>query len=136
MLVSNKEERVMRKIECIVERTNTGFSAYAEKYPVYTVGSNLEEIKFRILEALNLYFSDKGKQIEEKDIKITLDMPQFFEFYKEINVSAFSKRAGINQSLLAQYIKGIKKPSSAQAQRILKEVNKLGRELQEVGFLI
>ena len=126
----------MRKIECIVERTNTGFSAYAAKYPVYTVGGNLEEIKVNLLEALNLYFSDKGRQVEEKDIKINLDMPQFFEFYKEINVSAFSKRAGINQSLLSQYIKGIKKPSSDQAQRILKEVNKLGRELQEVGFLV
>jgi predicted RNase H-like HicB family nuclease len=126
----------MRKIECIVERTNTGFSAYAAKYPVYTVGSNLEEIKANLLEALNLYFSDKDRLVEEKDIKISLDMPQFFEFYKEINVSAFSKRAGINQSLLSQYIKGIKKPSSSQIQRILKEVNKLGRELQDVGFLV
>jgi hypothetical protein len=135
MLASNKKY-IMRKIECIVERTNTGFSAYAAKHPVYTVGNNLKEIKSNLLEALNLYFSESDRKIEEKDIKIILDMPQFFEFYKEINVSAFSKRAGINQSLLAQYIKGIKKPSSAQAQRILKEVNKLGRELQEVGFFV
>ena len=125
----------MSKIECVIERTKTGFSAYAEKYPVYTVGSNLEEIRSNLVEALNLYFGESDKKIELEDIKISLDMPQFFEFYKEINVSAFSKRAGINQSLLSQYIKGIKKPSSNQVQRILREVNKLGKELQEVGFL-
>jgi len=27
------------KIEMIVEKTKTGYSAYAEKYPVYTVGN-------------------------------------------------------------------------------------------------
>jgi hypothetical protein len=28
------------KIEIIVEKTKTGYSAYAEKYPVYTVGKS------------------------------------------------------------------------------------------------
>jgi len=32
------------KIEMIVERTKTGFSAYAEKFPVYTVGKSLEKL--------------------------------------------------------------------------------------------
>ena len=59
------------KIEMIVERTKTGYSAYAEKYPVYTVGSSLEELKANLLEAINLYFETKGKTITEKDLKIT-----------------------------------------------------------------
>ena len=42
------------KIEVIVERTKTGYSAYAEKYPVYTVGKSLQELKSNILEAVNL----------------------------------------------------------------------------------
>ncbi len=96
------------KIKMIVEKTKTGYSAYAEKYPVYTVGTSLEELKANILEALNLHFEKGGKTISEKDLKITLDLPQFFEFYKVINAKALSERIGINQSLLAQYIKGIK----------------------------
>lgn len=123
------------KIEMIVERTKTGYSAYAAKYPVYTVGSSLEELKQNIVDALNLYFKDKSKIISIDDLKTTLDLPQFFEFYKVINVKALSQRIGMNQSLLAQYIKGSKKPSSIQTRRILKGVQQVGRELAAVQFI-
>ena len=49
---------------------------------------------------------------------------------------ALSERIGMNQSLLAQYIKGIKKPSPAQTKRILSGVREIGRELSEVRFLL
>jgi hypothetical protein len=71
-----------------------------------------------MLEAMNLHFEAKGKTFTEADLKITLDLPQFFEFYKVINAKALSERIGMNQSLLAQYIKGIKKPSSNQTLKI------------------
>ena len=124
------------KIEMIVERTKTGYSAYAEKYPVYTVGNSLDVLKINMLEALNLHFEKKGKTITKNDLKITLDLPQFFEFYKVINAKALSERIGINQSLLAQYIKGIKKPSPTQTQRILKGVQQVGKELAAIRFIL
>jgi len=126
----------MKKITLIVEKTETGYSAYAEDFPVYTAGNNLDELKSNILEALNLYFHEAKSQITVEDLKIILDLPQFFEFYKVINAKALSERIGMNQSLLAQYIKGNKKPSTAQAQRILKGVQQIGRELSEIGFLL
>ena len=124
------------KIEMIIEKTKTGYSAYAAKYPVYTVGHSLEELKKNILEALNLYFVKQKKRITVADLKITLDMPQFFEFYKVINAKALSDRIGINQSLLAQYISGIKKPSPTQTTRILKGVQQVGRELAAIRFIL
>lgn len=124
------------KIEMIVERTKTGYSAYAVKYPVFTVGNSLQELKINMLEALNLHFEKKGKIFSENDLKITLDLPQFFEFYKVINAKAFSERIGINQSLLAQYVKGIKKPSPNQTMRILKGVQQVGNELAAIRFLL
>lgn len=124
------------KIEMIVEKTTTGYSAYAEKYPVYTVGATLEELKVNMLEALNLFFQEQGKTLAETDLKIILDLPQFFEFYNVINAKALSERIGMNQSLLAQYIKGIKKPSANQTQRILDGVQQIGRELAEIRFLL
>lgn len=126
----------MKKITIIVEKTETGYSAYAKDYPVYTTGNNLDELKNNILEALNLYFDETKSQITVDDLKIVLDLPQFFEFYKVINAKALSERIGMNQSLLAQYIKGNKIPSTAQAQRILKGVQQIGRELSEIGFLL
>lgn len=124
------------KIDMIVEKTNSGYSAYAEKYPVYTVGNSLEELKTNMLEAVNLYFEKQNKIVSENDLKTILDLPQFFEFYKVINAKALSERIGMNQSLLAQYIKGIKKPSPVQTKRILSGVQQIGRELAEVRFLL
>ncbi len=124
------------KIEMVIERTNTGYSAYAEKYPVYTVGTSLEELKTNMLDALNLYFENQHKVIVEQDLKIRLDLPQFFAFYKVINAKALSERIGINQSLLAQYINGQKKPSVTQTQRILKGVQQVGKELAAIQFIL
>jgi hypothetical protein len=42
----------------------------------------------------------------------------------------------MNQSLLAQYIKGIKKPSSNQALKILQGVQQIGNELAAIRFLL
>ena len=99
------------RIKATVEKTRTGYSAFAEDLPVYTTGKDLESLKVQIIEALNLYFEDTGRIITERDLKIQLDLPQFFSFCKVINAKALSERIGMNQTLLAQYIKGHKRPS-------------------------
>ena len=125
----------MAKIIITVEKTNTGFSAGADKFPVYTAGDSLPEIKKNITDALNLYFKhNKKTQIKEDAVKLKLDLPSFFEFYKVINAKALSERIGMNQSLLAQYSKGIKQPSALQTKRILHGVQKLGKELAAINF--
>ena len=124
------------KIELIIERTKTGYSAYATKFPVFTVGKSLEELKTNILEAVNLYLEDEEITVTADDLRVALDLPSFFEFYNVINAKALSARIGMNQSLLAQYIKGIKKPSPAQTTRILKGVQQVGKELASISFLL
>jgi hypothetical protein len=126
----------MKKLNVKVEKTKTGFSAISEDYPVCTTGGNLSEIRSNMVEAMTLYyeFTEHGKTVSENDLNLRLDLSSFFEFYKVINAKAFSNRVGMNQSLLAQYIKGIKKPSKAQTQRILRGVQQLGRELAEINF--
>ena len=126
----------MKKIEIMVERSNTGYSAYSQNYPVATTGNDLVELKSNMIEAINLYFEENGKHVCEDDLKVPLDIAQFFAFYKVINAKAFSERIGMNQSLLAQYIKGIKKPSPVQTKRILKGVQQIGKELTEIRFLL
>ena len=124
------------KIEVIIEKTKTGYSAYTDKYPLYTVGVTLEELKINVLEALNLHFEQQSRTISEKDLKITLDLHQFFQYYKVINVEALSERIGINQQILSQYINGSKKPTLTQTQRILKAVQQVGRELAAIRFIL
>jgi predicted RNase H-like HicB family nuclease len=126
----------MKKIRIKVEKTNTGFAAISEEHPVCTTGSDFNEIRTNMVEAMNLYFEfeDPARVVSTEDFDLQLDLSSFFEFYKVINAKAFSNRVGMNQSLLAQYIKGKKKPSKAQTARILKGVKELGRELSEIRF--
>ena len=57
-----------------------------KKISIKAIGRILsDELKNKIIEALNLYFEKEGTNITEKDLKIKLDLPHFFEFYKVIN---------------------------------------------------
>jgi hypothetical protein len=126
----------MKKLSFIVEKTDTGFSAYAKDYPIYTVGDNMHELKSNMLDAANTWFDLKGiPAISDSQIDVQLDLPQFFSFYKEINAKAISKRIGMNETLLSQYVNGIKKPSSKQTARILQGIRSLGQELTSLELV-
>lgn len=55
-----------------------------------------------------------------------------FLTHPEINASAIARRLGIQQSLLACYINGTKKPSKEREEMILNEIHKVGAELLSV----
>lgn len=57
-----------------------------------------------------------------------------FLTHPEINASAIARRLGIQQSLLACYINGTKKPSREREKLILAEIHKIGAELQSVAI--
>jgi len=126
------------KIIMTVIKEESGYSATANIGDIFigTQGETFDELKDMVLDAVNLSFEDKGMVYTINEINFTYDLTSFFEFYKIINASALSKRIQMPQSLLAQYIKGIKKPSIAQKQRILKGVQQVGRELSEINFLL
>ncbi len=126
------------KIRITVTKEDTGYSAntIVGSNFIGTEAATFEELKANILEALNLTFEDKGVVYAIEDINFEYDLGSFFDFYNVINAKALSERIGMNQSLLAQYIKGIKKPSALQTKRILQGVQQIGRELTEVSFLL
>ncbi len=126
------------KIVMTILKEDTGYSATAKVGEIFigTQGDTFDELKEMVLDAVNLSFEDKGFTYTIDEIQFKYDLESFFAFYRVINAKALSERIGINQSLLAQYIKGIKKPSPTQTQRILKGVQQIGRELSEVRFLL
>ena len=54
---------------------------------------------------------------------------RLFLSHPELNASAVARRIGISQSLMMQYINGMKKPSKEREHLILNEVKAIGREL-------
>jgi len=125
-------------IKLTVTKEDTGYSAntMVDNNFIATEADSFDELKEMALEAVNLTFEEKGFVYAIEELQFEFDLESFFDFYKVINAKALSERIGMNQSLLAQYIKGIKKPSAAQTKRILQGVQQIGRELSEARFLV
>jgi hypothetical protein len=58
-----------------------------------------------------------------------------FLSHPELNASAVARRMGIGQSLLAQYINGIKKPSNERSKEIIDTIRQIGSELSAISYV-
>jgi predicted RNase H-like HicB family nuclease len=130
-----------KSVKIIVEKATEGFTAYVPELPgCITFGNTLDEIKENIQEAISLQLEgmiEDGEDIpftlqKEYNLELKLDVAQVFNLYKSINSSGFAKRIGMSQSLLSQYVNGIKRPSEKQARRILQGVVDFGKELSHI----
>jgi hypothetical protein len=124
-----------KKIRMVVEKTNTGFSAYSEEYPIFTTASQMPDLLNNATEAANLYFNESGHLIDKNSIKFELDFKQFFQFYRVINSKFLAIKIGMNPALLSQYVTGNKKPSLKQTEKILNGIQSIGRELAEIKLI-
>lgn len=128
----------MKKKTILLEvvKEDAGYSATGtiENNFIATEAESFTALQKNAVEAVNLAFDSEEYTLS--DIKFAYDLESFFDFYKVINAKALSERIGMNQSLLAQYIKGSKKPSNSQLKRILEGVQQIGRELSEASFLM
>lgn len=61
--------------------------------------------------------------------KTRTDLYRLFMAHPELNASAVARRMGISQSLFAQYISGVKKPSQARLSEIYATIHAIGEEL-------
>jgi transcriptional regulator with XRE-family HTH domain len=122
-----------KTIKATIIKEDTGFSAHAKVVRDFigTQAETIVDLRANFLKAARLAVGRK----QTFDIKYSFDLESFFTFYKVINAKALSERIGMNQSLLAQYIKGRRKPSEAQRMRILSGVQEIGRELAEIELV-
>jgi hypothetical protein len=130
----NKVNTIKKRIRFIVEKTETGFSAFSNEYPVFTTGSSFTELQNNVVEAMNLFLFEKDQQISTANISFEIDLKQFFQYYRVINAKFLARRIGMNESLLSQYVQGKKKPSSAQTDRILLGIQEIGKELANLNL--
>jgi predicted RNase H-like HicB family nuclease len=123
-------------IKAIVEKTDTGYSAYTEKYPVFTTGRTVTELTNNLVEAMNLFLEDQQEYVTPKNIKLNFDFKLFFQYYRVLNSRFLAERIGMNPTLLSQYVQGKKKPSSKQAAKILTGIHEIGQELSELNLVM
>ena len=80
-----------------------------------------------------IHWEEIGEDISyesfEYDMPEPVGISRIFLTHPELNASAVARRLGIQQSLLAQYIRGLKKPSAEREQKILETIREIGCEL-------
>ncbi len=123
------------KLKVIVEKTNTGFSAYADKYPVFTAGETIAELTENAVDAFNLYYDDEGIEVKASNIELYFDLELFFKYYPVINSRYLADRIGMHPTLLSQYVNGKKKASDKQTKRIMLGIHEIGKELSELNLM-
>ena len=68
------------------------------------------------------------------EIDYTYDVPSFFDGFKCLNISAFARMAGINESKLRAYKSGAASASEKTISRIMETARKIGRELSAASL--
>jgi len=135
MLELNSKIMVKKKLILTVEKTNTGFSAFSQDFPIFTTGKSIPELINNAYEAVELHFEEEKVKIEPKNIKFEIDFKQFFKYYKVINAKFLGEKIGMNPTLLSQYVSGTKKPSTKQTEKILSGIHQIGQELTGINLL-
>ncbi len=128
-------KKIKKKIIITLEKTDTGFSAYANDYPIFTTGRTIPELLQNIFEAASLYFEEEGYKLSHENFRYEIDFKQFFQYYKVINSKFLAEKIGMNPTLLSQYVKGHKKPSKKQQEKILTGLHEIGEELAEIRLI-
>ena len=126
---------IKKKIKLTVEKTDTGFSAFSNDYPIYTTGRTIPELIDNALEASNLYFEEENVKVVHENLKFEIDFKQFFQYYKVLNSKFLAEKIGMNPTLLSQYVQGHKKPSDTQTEKILLGIHQIGQELAEINLI-
>lgn len=125
----------LKKIKVTVEKTETGFSAFCDDYPIFTTGRTIPELIDNAFEAANLYFESDNIKLTHDNFKFEVDFKQFFQYYKVLNSKFLADKIGMNPTLLSQYVQGHKKPSDKQTEKILYGIHQIGQELSEINLI-
>ena len=73
-------------------------------------------------------------KIELFDFIYKYDIQSFFNYFSYLNASDIARRAGINPSLMRQYISGVKKAGEKNYQRLSACVGKIKEDLRAISF--
>jgi len=133
----------MKTLKVIICKTGKGVSAHLPEVEGYVIARNsVEKLKHDLLTGLlfhieGLYEEERAKWMSEPfDFEyIFQDIQTLIEGYKGlINQSSLARVSGINESLMRQYVAGIKRPSHKVTVRIETGLKKYAEELRNISF--
>ena len=130
------------KVQIIVEQASDGkFWCYTEQgignVGLSAMGDSVAAAKADLMECCEEARQDaeeNGKAFPEVEFEYKYDLQSFFNYFSFLNVSDIAKRAGINPSLMRQYISGVKKAGEKNYQRLSACVGKIKEDFRAISF--
>lgn len=128
-------------IEKDTDGTYVAYNVNGDGYAISGRGASVEEARKAFLNTIRetaeyeAEESGKATEILTAEPEFEFDVASLFDYYKTINMSAFAKSIGLNDSLLRHYKKGGVYISDAQLAKIEDGIHKLGQELSALRLL-
>lgn len=123
-IINDKNETLFQSLK-FYPRLLCATDDQREKYECWEYGIRWDEID-EDMSYESFYFDDTKEPAP--------GIQEAFLSNPELNVSAVARRMGIQQSLLASYIKGTKTPSPDRKKLILDTIHEIGQTLLSVRF--
>lgn len=133
----------MKTLKVIVSKAGKGISAHIREVEGYVISRNsVEKLKRDLPSGLSfhiegLFEEERAEWMNEPVIfeYVFQDIPTLIEGYSGlINQSSLARISGINESLMRQYVSGIKKPTRSVTARIETGLKKYAEELRNISF--
>lgn len=134
----------MKTLKVIVCKAGKGVSAHLPEIDGYVIArETVEKLKRDLADGLTfhiegLYPEERKPWMNEPfDFELVFqDIPALIDGYSGlINQSSLARISGINESLMRQYVTGIKRPSRKVTQRIDSGLKKYADELRSITFV-
>lgn len=128
------EKRFIVTIEKDSDGTYIAYNTNGDGYVLIGRGDTVAEAKADFQASMaGVIESEKKRgnvvpEILTAEPEYKFSLPSLFEYYSMLNVSAFARFLGINETLMRQYKKGDTYISDAQLQKIEDGIHKLGKE--------
>lgn len=123
-IINDKNETLFQSLK-FYPRLLCATDDQREKYECWEYGIRWDEID-EDMSYESFYFDDTKEPVT--------GIQDAFLSNPELNISAVARRMGIQQSLLASYIKGTKTPSPERRKLILDTIHEIGQTLLSVRF--
>lgn len=123
-IINDKNETLFQSLK-FYPRLLCATDDQREKYECWEYGIRWDEID-EDMSYESFYFNDTKEPVT--------GIQDAFLSNPELNISAVARRMGIQQSLLASYIKGTKTPSPERKKLILDTIHDIGEDLLAIRF--
>lgn len=121
---------------CIETKDGRNGKEYFSDYPRLKSATPKQRAKYTI-SSFGIHWEDVDEDLSFdgffKTKQKPTDIANIFSKLPELNISAFARRLGISQPLMAAYINGSKIPGKQRKEKIEKELHLFGKQLSEIS---